>query len=108
MATCKELTGQRWSKVEYKAKTRRSTPDLIQVLNRDNITRLYCEIKDMEFLIACGEHAHLAVKVCQEFLGFKGKVCFVKHTSSQALGCPTADQRDARIREWCDCVLEGF
>ncbi len=95
-----------WDTIEYKAKTNRSTPDFVEVLDRENIIRLFNEIKELSFVVACGVHAHIAVKACQEFLGFNGKVVNVKHTSSQALGCPTAEERNSRIEEWANSVCK--
>ena len=94
-----------WPRVEYKSKTGRSTPSRIEILTKNNIERLYCEIKHLDYVIACGEHAHIAVKICKEFLGFKGIVVNMKHTSSQALGCPTTDERESRLEEWADEVI---
>ncbi len=97
-----------WPQVEYKKKTNRSVPDCSDVTPRQNIERLFAEIKGLSHVVACGELAHIAVRISVEFLLFSGKVAYVKHTSRQSLGCPTKDQYEGTLNDWAQSVVKQF
>lgn len=94
-----------WDQIEYKARTGRSVPTAVEVATRRNVERLYSEIRHLKRVVACGELAHLAVRLCVEFLGYGGSVAYVSHTSRQALGCPTAATYGDAIESWAQDVV---
>ncbi|OOE92016.1 hypothetical protein BZG76_09240 [Salinivibrio sp. AR647] len=97
-----------WPQVEYKKSTNRSVPNCIEVTSKQNIQRLFSEINGLSHVVACGELAHLAVRICVEFLNFSGNVAYVKHTSRQSMGCPTKEQYDSTVRDWAKSVIQQF
>ena len=97
-----------WPHVEFVMKTGRSLPEANEIAVRKNIERLRGEIEGLSHIVACGGLAHLAVRMCTEFLGYTGQVAYVAHTSRQALGCPTADQYDEALHGWARRVVGQF
>jgi hypothetical protein len=101
-----------WIHPEYRTRPGqprpRSLPELMEVVTRQNIERLHSEILELNHVVACGELAHLAVRLCVEFLNYSGNVAYVEHTSRQALGCPTNDRYDEVIKAWAKRVIAQF
>jgi hypothetical protein len=97
-----------WPQVEYKESTNRSVPKCSEVTSKQNIQRLFSEINGLSHVVACGELAHLAVRICVEFLNFSGNVAYVKHTSRQSLGCPTKGQYESTVKDWAKSVFQQF
>jgi hypothetical protein len=99
-----------WPEVEYPGqdKRERSVPKAVEVASMINIEGLYGEIAHLKHVVACGDLAHLATKLWIEFLGLEGRVAYVKHTSSPALGCPTREQLDGAVQGWAISVAEYF
>jgi hypothetical protein len=94
-----------WPTVEYPAKTSRSVPSEAEICDEENLLRLHCEIKSLEYLVVCGSLAHAAVRACIERFGFGGKVAYVKHTSRRAIGCPTNADLPAVMDAWAANIL---
>ncbi|WP_454902887.1 hypothetical protein [Variovorax gossypii] len=94
-----------WSRVEYRAKTGRSVPTEEEVTSAENIARLFQEVRSLQFVIACGVLAHVAVAECQSLFGLQAVVAKVTHTSRQALGCPRREELEGRIQQWADSVV---
>jgi len=95
-----------WHHVEFVAKTGRSVPFPIEVATRQNTERLCTEIRPLTHVVACGTLAHLAVKLCADFLGYDGTIAYVAHTSRQALGCPSVEHYDQAMSDWASQVIE--
>lgn len=94
-----------WDRVEFKGLTLRSVPTKDEVANPANLLRLHKELAGLENLVACGALAHHAVRRCIATYGFSGRVAYVKHTSRQALGCPTRAQYPQTIMDWAAEVV---
>ncbi|MBU2571110.1 MAG: hypothetical protein KJ725_13995 [Gammaproteobacteria bacterium] len=97
-----------WPQVEYRDKTNRTVPKCIEVTSKQNIQRLFSEINGLSHVVACGELAHIAVRICVDFLKFSGKVAYAKHTSRQSLGCPTKCQYESTVKDWANSVVQQF
>ncbi|MBK6359886.1 hypothetical protein [Candidatus Skiveiella danica] len=97
-----------WPVVEYKEKTNRSVPTRFEVSAIETVARLYAEIKDLQYVVACGNLAHLAVELCKTNHGLKAAVAKATHTSRQAFGCPTNEELPIRLWEWADQVAKQF
>lgn len=75
------------TKVEYKALTGRTEAKPAEVLNEENIQRLYDEIKNTEKLIICfGDNAKLGVdKVVETYNDIGAESIYVKHIGMQGI-----------------------
>ena len=75
------------TKVEYKALTGRSEATPAEVLNEENIQRLYDEIKNTKKLIICfGDNAKLGVnKVLDKYGDINAEPIYVKHIGMQGI-----------------------
>lgn len=97
-----------WPQVEHKARTGRSVPRKSEISSRENVERLYHEVKSLRYLVACGRLAHISIELCQQIFHLEATVAKVSHTSRQALGCPTNAGLHARLDEWARSVTEKF
>lgn len=75
------------TKVEYKERTGRKEATEAEVLNEENIERLYTEIKNTEKLIICfGDNAKLGVnKILEKYDNIKAETIYVKHIGMQGI-----------------------
>lgn len=81
-----------WPQVEFEDKqgryegaTGRSQAELLEVATRQNVERLYDQIAHLHYVVACGDRAQLAVRLCVEFCGLRSRVGNVSHPSSRPL-----------------------
>lgn len=93
-----------WSTVEYNGKTQRSLPTILEVLSRSNINRLARELADIELVIACGEHAVVAVTLCQEYMGLTSVSIHTCHLGQRAIN-RLGSTNSARVNKWAQDVV---
>ncbi|MEO6410142.1 MAG: hypothetical protein ABIO45_15515 [Burkholderiaceae bacterium] len=95
-----------WAQVEYMALNQRSVPSEAEVLMPDNLARLAGEISALTTVVACGAHAHAAVRVLVAQGAVGARVAYARHLSQRSVnmiaGGSTTDDRIAR---WVDQVL---
>ena len=95
-----------WDKVEYPALTQRSVPTLDEVLGAANLERLAAEIGRLETVVACGAHAHAAVRALADRGSIQAQLAFGRHLSQRAVNMiPGASDTPGRIGVWCDGVV---
>ena len=95
-----------WDKVEYPALTQRSVPTLDEVLGAANLERLAAEIAPLETVVACGAHAHAAVRALADRGSIRARLAFGRHLSQRAVNMiPGASDTPGRIGVWCDGVV---
>jgi hypothetical protein len=97
-----------WPHVEYKKKTHRSVPLVSEISSHENLERLYHEIKLLQYIVACGKLAHVAVDRCRKAFRLESVVAQVSHTSRPALGYPTNEDLPVRLDEWAYSVVKQF
>ncbi len=77
-----------WDKVEYEVKTGRSEATAVEVLDAQNLDRLYLEIKDTKSVIlACGDNAKIAILALRYAKDFEPNVkfAFIQHLGNRGL-----------------------
>jgi hypothetical protein len=95
-----------WEKVEYPALTQRSVPTLEEVLAAANLERLAAEIAPLQTVVACGAHAHAAVRALADRGAIRARLAFGRHLSQRAINMiPGASDTPGRIGVWCDGVI---
>ncbi len=95
-----------WDRVEYPALTQRSVPTLDEVLGAVNLERLAAEIAPLETVVACGAHAHAAVRALADRGSIRARLAFGRHLSQRAVNMiPGASDTPGRIGVWCDGVV---
>ena len=96
-----------WENVEYPALTQRSLPTLDEVLGATNLQRLTTEIAPLDAIVACGAHAHAAVRALAERGAIRARLAFGRHLSQRAVNMiPGANDTAGRIGVWCDGVID--
>jgi hypothetical protein len=94
-----------WDRVEYPALTQRSVPTLNEVLEVGNLERLAVELASLEAIVACGAHAHAAVRALAERGAIRARLAFARHLSQRSVNMiPGAADTPGRIGVWCDGV----
>ncbi len=95
-----------WSRVEYPALTRRSVPTLNEVLEAGNLERLAAEVGPLEAIVACGAHAHAAVRALADRGAIHARLAFARHLSQRSVNMiPGAADTPGRLGLWCDGVM---
>jgi len=95
-----------WDRVEYPALTQRSVPTVDEVLAVTNLDRLAAEIASLDTVVACGAHAHAALRVLAERGAIRARVVLGRHLSQRSVNMiPGAADTAGRIGLWCDGVL---
>jgi len=95
-----------WKNVEYQALTQRSVPTLAEVLDDTNLARLAAEIASLETVVACGAHAHAAVRALAEGGAIHARLAFARHLSQRSVNMIAgASDTPGRIGVWCDGVV---
>jgi len=77
-----------WDQVEYPEKTERSEATTIEVLEKNNLDRLFSEIENIsDFILACGQRATAAIMalIYAKKIHSDVKIAFVEHLGNQAL-----------------------
>jgi hypothetical protein len=88
-----------WDKVEYKSLTQRSVPTHFEVSQDNNLKRLASELQGVSYVIACGEHAKLAVYLCSIHYSLKVKIAYANHLSQRAINS-LGSTNMVRINNW--------
>ena len=95
-----------WEEVEYPALTQRSVPTVGEVLGEANLARLATEVAALEVVVACGAHAHAAVRALAERGAIRARVAFGRHLSQRSINMIAgATDTPGRIEVWCDGVV---
>jgi hypothetical protein len=95
-----------WKNVEYPALTQRSVPTLGEVLDDANLARLADEIDALETVVACGAHAHAAVRALADRGAIRARMAFARHLSQRSVNMIAgASDTPGRIGVWCDGVV---
>ena len=95
-----------WEKVEYPALTQRSVPTIAEVLDDANLARLAAEIAALETVVACGAHAHAAVRALAERGAIRARLAYGRHLSQRSVNMIAgASDTPGRIGVWCDGVV---
>jgi hypothetical protein len=96
-----------WDRVEYQALTGRSVPTEAEVLAPANLERLQAEIAPLRVVVACGSHAHAAVRALLGQGALAARVAYARHLSQRSVNTIRgAPDTAARLRLWCAGVLE--
>jgi len=95
-----------WDRVEYPALTQRSVPTLNEVLETGNLERLAAEVASLEAIVACGAHAHAAVRALADRGATHARLVFARHLSQRSVNMiPGAADTPGRIGMWCNGVV---
>ncbi len=98
-----------WQSVEYPALTGRSVPTEAEVLTDANLERLQREIGTLDAIVACGVHAHVAVRTLWDRGAIRSKVAYGRHLSQRSVNMIRgASDTPGRIRVWCDGIVSQF
>lgn len=95
-----------WPNVEFPALTGRSVPTPDEVLEPLNLRRLEAQIRGLTTIVACGQHAHVALRALLEQGAWQPRVACARHLSQRSVNMlPGASDTAGRIALWCDGVI---